>query len=154
MFLISLDSGYMKKILDIIDYTYYRLYKFFSSHRIFTGMEEIDSISTIMLTIFFPLACIGGSICHKTNIVMFERHTISRFLGTVVMIVIYYYPMMRRYMFNKSITTGKYRIFRERWGNEDPKQRKKRGWIIAALVFNNIVLIPIGVFLLVHYGII
>ena len=85
---------------------------------------------------------------------MFERHTISRFLGTVVMIVIYYYPMMRRYMFNKSITTGKYRIFRERWGNEDPKQRKKRGWIIAALVFNNIVLIPIGVFLLVHYGII
>ena len=151
MFLIRLGSGYMKKLLDILDYTYYRLYKFFSSHRFFTGMEEIDSISTIMLTIFFPFACIGGSICHEINIVLFERHTISRFLGMVAMIVIFYLPMMRRYMFNKSITKGKYRIFRERWEKEDPKQRKKRGWLIAALVINNLVIFPIILAVSEHY---
>lgn len=33
--------------------------------------------------------------------------------------------------------------FEERWGNEDPEQRMIRGWLIWALIINNLVVIPI-----------
>ncbi len=141
----------MKKMLDILDYTYYRLYLFFSSYRIFAGMEEIDAISTIMLVVFFPIACIGGSICHKTGIAIFEKYSASWFIGMIVLLVVYYIPMIKHYMYNKSITKGNYRIFRERWGKEDPKQRKKRGWLIAAIVINSLVVFPVILAVLEHY---
>ena len=143
----------MKKILDIFDYVFYRLYKYFSSHRFFNGMEIIDAISTIVLTVFFPIGCIVGSICHKLDITIFERYSAKRYWVILGLFVVAYLPMMKRYMFNRLIAKGNFRIFRDRWGNEDMKLRKKRGWLITALIINSLVLIPLLLIVLEHYNI-
>ena len=143
----------MKKMLDILDYTYYRLYKFFSSHRIFVGMEELDAITIILWVVFFPIACLWGSIEHYTGttLIEIEQNPISRYFWFFVIGAVTYGPFMKRYMYNKSIRKGNYRIFRERWGKEDPKQRKKRGWLIAAIVINSLVAFPVILAVLEHY---
>ena len=143
----------MKKILDILDYTYYRLYQFFSSYRIFAGMEELDAINIIVFIYLIPIACVGGTINGYIDAIPTARNPISRYFWSFVIGFVTMVPLMKRYMYNKSITKGNYRIFKERWGKEDPKQRKKRGWLIAAIVINNIVVFPIILAVLEHYHI-
>ena len=41
-------------------------------------------------------------------------------------------------MYNKSIKKHSYFVFKERWGNEDPKLQKRKGWLVAILFVNNI----------------
>ena len=58
-------------------------------------------------------------------------------------------PVYKRYQNNQNIQK-----FEERWGKEDSKQRKKRGWIVVAVIIFNVVLIPILGCVLAHYNII
>ena len=140
----------MKKILDISDYIFFRSYQFFCSHRIFRGMEVIDAISVIFYIIFIPIAAIMGTMANYYGIKI-DRYGMHRYIGMLLFFLVGYLPLMKRYMYNKSITKRNYQIFKDRWGKEDPKQRKKRGWIIAAIVINNIIIIPIVLAIFQHY---
>lgn len=140
----------MKKVLDIFDYIFYRLYKFFSSHRLFTGMEVIDAISMIFFTIFIPIASLIGYIFHHLDIVVDSIPPI-RYLGMLLLFIVGYLPLMKRYMYNKSIKKYNYRVFNERWGNEDPKLHKKRGWLLIFLFVSNIIIFPIVLVLLIYH---
>jgi len=132
----------MNKLLDFSDYFFYRLYKYFSSHRFFRGMEVIDSISTIVLSIFIPIAALVGCCCRHMGI-GFEKYSPEYYLCILIGIPAMFGPFMKRYMFDKSISKSKYQIFKDKWGKENRKQRKKRGWMIALLCINNIIVAPI-----------
>jgi hypothetical protein len=133
----------MKKMLNMLDYVFYRSYRFFCSYRIFRGMEEIDAISVILYSIGIPLACLCGDVCYFTNINTYiEKYSAEYYLCILGIFVLGYLPLIR-YMYSKSITKGKYRVFRECWENEDSKQRKKRGWLIVTMIVNNWIALPI-----------
>lgn len=140
----------MKKLLDIFDYIFYRSYLFFSSHRYFAGMEDIDAISMMFFAIFIPVAFLLGCIFRYSNI-MFDSTYPARFIGMLIFFIVGYFPLMKRYMFNKSIKKYNYRVFKERWGNEDSKLQKRRGWFVVLLFVNNILIFPIVGFVLMHY---
>ncbi len=140
----------MKKILDVLDYIFYRSYLFFSSHRLFAGMEVIDAISMIFFTIFIPVSFSIGCIFRYLNI-MVDSTSPARFIGMLIFFIVGYFPLMKRYMFNKSIKKNNYRVFKERWGNEDSKLQKRRGWFVALLFVNNILIFPIVGLVLMHY---
>ena len=132
----------MNKIINSFDYVFYRLYRFFSSHRFFRGMEQIDSITMIFFILFLPIAALVGCIlAHKG--IQFEKYSPEYYISMLVGIPLCYGPLMTRYMYNKSISKGKYEVFRDRWGKEDRKQRKRRGWMIALLCINNIIVAPV-----------
>ena len=132
----------MKKILNILDYIFYRSYKFFSSHRMFAGMEVIDAISMIFFTIFIPVAAIIGTLA-RHNGIMIGNYGTPRYIGMLLFFLVGYLPLMKRYMYNKSIKKNNYRVFKQKWDNEDPKVYKKRGIFIVLMFVNNILLFPI-----------
>lgn len=140
----------MKKILDVFDYIFYRLYKFFSSHRLFNGMEAIDAISMIFFTMFIPIASLIGGLFYLLDIVVDNSPSI-RYVGMLLFFLVGYLPLMKRYMYKKSIKKYNYRVFEERWGNEDPKLHKRRGRLLVILFVNNIVLFPIVLVMLIHH---
>ena len=143
-------STKMNKIINSFDYVFYRCYRFFSSHRIFRGMETIDSISTIFLSLFIPLAVIVGCVGHRTGMII-EKYSLQYYTILALIFLIGYAPLIQRYMFNKSISKDKYQVFKDKWGKENRKQRKKRGWYIVLFIINNIIVFPIVVAVLIHH---
>lgn len=143
----------MKKILDVLDYIFYRSYLFFSSHRLFAGMEVINAISMIFFTIFIPVSFSIGCIFYYLNIIV-DNSSPTRYIGMLLFFLVGYLPLMKRYMYNKSIKKHSYFVFKERWGNEDPKLQKRKGWLVAILFINNILVFPIVGIVLIHYHII
>ena len=140
----------MNKIINFFDYVFYRLYQFFSAHRIFRGMEEIDAISMIFLTIFMPIVVFV--LCVFThNGMRIEKYTMPYYVSLAFVILFGYGPLLQRYMFNKSISKANYKVFKDRWGKENPQQRKKRGWCIVLLIINNVLILPYVLTKLVHY---
>ena len=140
----------MNKILDCFDYLFYRLYRFFSSHRFFHGMEKEDSIGMIFLLFFIPTCALIGAVYYYTG-TKFERYSLQTYTYIALVFLIEYTPLLHRYSFNKSILQDKYKVFKDRWGKEDRKLRKKRGWYIVLLVINNILVFPYVVMKLIHH---
>ena len=135
----------MKKIIDIIDYVFYRTYIFIKK----CNSIKINGAPDIFCLIFFllPLLLIIVPIYRITEISI-HRYSQTWIFAMIVLYVLSM-PITKRYK-----NADRLRSLEKRWENEDSKKRRIRGWIITALVFNNIVLIPILVCLLVHYGII
>ena len=98
------------------------------------------------LVFFMPLILIIVPICRAFNL------SVHRYSGTwiilMAILVLLEVPIVKRY---EKLENQK--KFEERWGKEDPKQRMVRGWLIWALIINNL-LIPLFVILLEHYNII
>ena len=140
----------MKHFLDILDYIFFRSYLFFSSHRFFAGMEVVDAISMIFLAIFIPISSLIGCICYYLDFTV-DNSPPTRYIGMLLFFIVGYLPLMKRYMYNKSIKKYNYRVFKERWGNESSKLRKKRGRLIALLFVNNLLVFPIVVIVLIHH---
>ena len=140
----------MNKIINSFDYVFYRCYRFFSSHRIFRGMETIDSIGMIFLLLFIPVATLVGAVCYYTGI-RIAKYSLQYYTYLALLFLIGYVPLIQRYMFNKSISEGKYQIFKDKWGKENHKQRKKRGWYIVLLLTNNALVFPVVVTVLIHH---
>lgn len=134
----------MKKILDFFDYIAYRMHKFVIAH---PRMIVPDAAPFIFSLVFFmPLILIIVPICRAFNL------SVHRYSGTwiilMAILVLLEVPIVKRY---EKLENQK--KFEERWGKEDPKQRMVRGWLIWALIINNL-LIPLFVILLEHYNII
>lgn len=135
----------MKKIIDIIDYVFYRTYAFIKK----CSFIKIDGASDIFCLIFFlmPLLLIIVPVCRIFGMSV-HRYSVTWIL---LMAIMYFLslPITKRYK-----DTDRLRNLEIRWKNENPRNRKIKGWIIVSLVFNNVVLIPILLCLLVHYAII
>ena len=140
----------MNKIIDFFDYIFYRLYQFFSAHRIFRGMEKNDSIGTIFLLFFIPTCALIGAVYYYTG-TKFERYSLQTYIYIALVFLIEYIPLLQRYSFNKSISQDNYKVFKDKWGKENPQQRKKRGWCIVLLIINNVLILPYVLTKLVHY---
>lgn len=130
----------MNKIFDCIDYLFYRLYKFFRPLHL-ANPDEILSISTISLMLMIPIITVVGTICHYNGL-RFEKYSLQSFTIVAIVFFLTYVPLLQRYMYDKSISKDKYQVFRDRWGKEDRKQRKRRGWYIVLLLMNNLLIFP------------
>ena len=138
----------MKNVLNLLDYIFYRSYCFFSSHKIFRGMEVIDAISMLFLTIYIPVMSLLGRMFYYMDITV-DNNVPFKCVGMLIIFIIGYYPLMKRYMFNKSISKYSYRLFKEKWGNEDRGRHKKNGWLIILLFIINILIFPSVVIMLI-----
>lgn len=134
-------SPKMNKIFDGLDYIFYRLYKFFHTLHLANSDEQL-SISTIGLMLMIPMATIAGTICHYYGL-RFEKYSLQSFTIVAILFFLTYVPLVQRYVYDKSISEDKYKVFRDRWGKEGRKLRKKRGWFIVLLVINNILVFPV-----------
>ena len=134
-------SPKMNKIFDGLDYIFYRLYKFFHPLHLANSDEQL-SISTIGLMLMIPMATIAGTICHYYGL-RFEKYSLQSFTIVAILFFLTYVPLVQRYVYDKSISEDKYKVFRDRWGKEGRKLRKKRGWFIVLLVINNILVFPV-----------
>ena len=89
-----------------------------------------------------PMATIAGTICHYYGL-RFEKYSLQSFTIVAILFFLTYVPLVQRYVYDKSISEDKYKVFRDRWGKEGRKLRKKRGWFIVLLVINNILVFPV-----------
>ena len=144
----------MKKLLDIYDYIFYRVYTCFFSTRIIRGTDyekALSSISILIILTFVPLLMLTIPLLRGFDI-SFTRYSIVYFCIFLIIFILSR-PIHNRYLKPK-IQKNNYQLFRERWGDEPLQQHKIRGWLVVALVFNNIIVIPILTIILGHFNII
>ena len=139
------------KILDVIDYIFYRMCKFILAHNFVKGDEDEKRVGAIaiyclmfIITINFLITV---PILRANNIRIISKYTDNGIL-LFALIILQSIPFYIRYWKRET-----YKRFNERWKDEDPKQYKTRGWLIWILVITTIFLIPSLVIVLEHYGI-
>ena len=137
-------------MMRIIDYIWWRMYTFFSSHRVFSGMEEIDATSLLYLMICMPFAPLMGYLC-RWGLLPTTEH--NRYLYIMILLPTYL-PFLYRYIISRKIKANNYQAFKNKWGKESIALRKKRGWLIVLLCITNIILFPLGAILLQIFHII
>ena len=140
----------MRHFLKVFDYIFFRSYLFFSSHRVFKGMEKIDAITVIYLIWFFPICCILGYISHRIGVRFFVKYEETYYIA-IVIALLGYIPIERRYLRKPEITKDDYQSFRNRWGKETNKQKKIRGWLIVWLLILILILPIIFIVLMRHH---
>lgn len=140
----------MEQLIDAFDYGFYRLNKFILAHKFVRGEPDekrVSSMGIYCLIFIIPLNILVLVPIFHTNNLALDRYSWTGII-VFILLVLESLPFYIRYW--KEEIDQK---FEERWGNEDPKQRKKRGWLIVALIINNLVLIPLIVIILEHYHI-
>lgn len=137
--------------MDAIDYIYYRIYKFFSVHKSKeVGEYEVRFGSIIVYNLILLIPILTSIIAPLLRAygIKVPMYSETRFMLGILMLVLMI-PIWVRYRKKEKVQE-----LVERWGKEDPKQRVIRGWLIWALIINNLILIPLFVILLEHYNII
>ena len=134
----------------ILDYIWWRMYTFFLSHRIFSGMEEIDATSLLYLMICMPFTPLIGYLC-SCGIFPTTEH--NRYLYIMILFPTYI-PFLYRYIISRKIKANNYQTFKSKWEKESIVLHKKRGRLIVLLCITNIILFPLGTILLQIFHII
>lgn len=91
-----------------------------------------------------PISSIVGTICH------YSRLSYGKYF-LIILVLIIVVPLQKRYLSNKSISKKNYKVFEDKWREEDRKQRKMRSWYIVLLLINNLLVFPFIVIKLSHY---
>ena len=140
----------MKKMIDALDYIFYRMYEYVLKHNFVKGDQEEKRVSTI--AIYSWVFLIPFIVLVITPIFRSINIGISRYSGTGIgvflLLLLLSAPLYVRYWKYET-----YQRIKKRWENEDFKQRKKRGWLIWILIINNIILVPMIVILFEHFDI-
>ena len=123
----------MSKILDCFDYVFYRLYRFFSSHRFFRGMEKDDSIGMIFLLFFIPTCALIGAVYYYTG-TKFERYSLQTYTYIAFIFLIEYAPLLHRYSFNKSIIKGQVSSFQRPLAERRPQATQEKRLVYCAVI--------------------
>ena len=138
----------MKRILDILDYVFYRMYLFVLAHRFINGDKDDKRVSTIaiyFLMLIIPIILfVLVPILQVNGLKVPRRYTLERYIWLAVGLLLMY-PFYKRYNNPKNLQK-----YEERWGNEDYTLKKKRGWLIWLLVITNFILLPLLVIFLQH----
>ena len=122
----------MRKIKNLFDYMYYRIYKFYYKWDKETGITAIVALSMfqsmslnlifiIVLKLFFS----------KWEIVPFSK--LISWGGVILSLLLT--------IINQKYYSDKYEYLNSIWKNENRKIRKKRGWLVILLLATPIIIL-------------
>lgn len=139
--MVTVINGSKRKMMRILDYIFWRIYSFNSTHWILSDNEEGKAASLLYLIFGVPITILLASVTSC------ELIPIGAFFLT-------YFPLLHRYWWNKKVIANNYKLFADRWKEEDAKTHKRRGCMIIVLCIINLILFPICYVLLKKYHII
>ena len=127
----------MRKIKNLFDYMYYRIYKFYYKWDKETGITALIAVSLFQTIILADLILIIlKSIYSKWEIVPYSKHLKWGAAGLYIILN----------LINIKYFSGKYGNFDKIWGKENSKTKRRRGWlIILLLTFPWIIIIYLGI---------
>ena len=127
--------------MRILDYIFWRIYSFNSTHWILSDNEEGKAVSLLYLIFGIPIIILTASVtsCELIPIGVF---------------FLFFLPLLYRYWWNKKVIANNYKLFADRWKQEDAKTHKRRGCMIIILCITNLILFPVCYVLLKKYHII
>ena len=127
----------IRKIKDLCDYMYYRIYKFYYKWDKETGITVLIAVSLFQTILLADLILIMlKSIFSKWEIVPFSEHLKWGFAGLYLTFV----------LLNFKYFSNKYENFNSIWGKEDSKIKKRRGWLIVlVLLIPWLIIIYLGI---------
>lgn len=136
----------MRRILHIFDYIFYRIHKFVLAHPKMIVSDGAPYIFSFII-LLMPLLLIIGPIFRMYDIHI-RRYSLAWtiFMGILVAVQ---FPIWKRYQNPKII-----KEFEKCWDNEPQEQKAVRGILVDLLIINNIIIIPLILYILVHYKII
>ena len=135
----------MERILDAIDYIYFRIYKFFIVHKSKeVGEDEVRQGATLWLWFIFiiPIVVLVIAPLLRANGIRIPVYSVSRAIVGVILFVMLI-PFEVRYWKKEKLQKLK-----ERWGNEEPQKSSRRGWLVLLVIITNLIFIPMLVILL------
>ena len=118
--------------MKYIDYLFYSYFCYFERRnkrhpKIFWGDSRLDAITIIYTTLAIPMGAILGLIgIFVTPLPELPKLWFGRYSGIpgILLAIPTLIPMVHRYYYNKKITKGNFKIFRDKWG-EDPRHIRK-----------------------------
>lgn len=136
----------MKHILDIYDYIFYRIHKFVLAHPKMIVSDGAPYIFSFII-LLMPFFGIAAPIFRMYDIHI-RRYSLAWMIFMAVLFAIQF-PIWKRYQ-----NPIKIKELEKRWDNEDLKQERIRGIMVKLFIIINVIIIPLVIFVLVHYKII
>lgn len=136
----------MRRILHISDYIFYRIHKFVLAHPKMIVSDGAPYIFSFVI-LLMPLLLIVVPIFRVYD-VHIHRYSLAWTICMVVLVAAQF-PIWRRYQNPKNI-----KKFERCWDNEPQIQRTTRGILVDLLVINNVILIPVIMYIFARYKII
>lgn len=128
-------------MLTLLDYIFWRIYRFCRSHWFLDHIPELKAAFTLSMIINTPLICIFSLLIANIPIPWWVKNlffVILIHLGWLVMSCFFY-----RYQWDYKVVANNYELFRKKWNREPKKQRKRRKWLIVALFIFTCIICPI-----------
>ena len=133
------------RIFHICDYIFYRIYKFVLAHPKMIVSDGAPYIFSFII-LLMPLLLIIVPIFRMYGIHI-RRYSLAWTIFMAILVAAQF-PIWKRYQNPKNIEK-----YERCWNNESPRQKVQRGMGVDLLIINNVVIIPVILYLLIHYKI-
>ena len=126
-------------MIRLFDYIFFQIYTYLKSRKRIDGTEAGSALSITILIWMMPIGMLLAEFNLLPDIPDYKRKTYVFLLCL---------PICYHYLISPKICKDDYKVFRDRWGNEDPKRRRRNRWIILIVCITNIIIFPIVMILL------
>ena len=130
-------------MIRLYDYIFFQIYSYLKSKKWYKDdSEDVLALGITTLIWVIPIGMLLANVV--SDLPDYKLKTYFFLLCA---------PILYRYLVSPKIRKDDYKVFRDRWGNEDPKRRRRNRWIILIVCITNIIIFPIVIILLDAYHI-